>query len=59
MTVAVVQVYNCKYGSIFVQARCVSHSYIHVTYESKPQIGNASVARDAAQTELGEHRRPF
>ena len=40
-------------------ARCVSHSYIHVTNGSKPQIGNASVARDAAQTELGEHRRPF
>ena len=30
-----------------------------MTNRSKPQIGNASVARDAAQTELGEHRRPF
>ena len=41
------------------QARCVSHLLIYVTCGLIPQIGNASVARDAAQTELGEHRRPF
>ena len=42
-----------------VLARCVSHSVIHVTYGSKPQIGKTSVAHTAAQTEPGEHRRPF
>ena len=35
------------------------HSYIHVTYGLIPQIGKTSVARDAAQAEVGEHRRPF
>ena len=42
-----------------VLARCVSHSVIHVTYGSKPQIGKTSVAHTAAQTEPGEHRGPF
>ena len=37
-------------------ARCVSHSHIPDTNGSKPQIGNASVAHAAAQTEPGEHR---
>ena len=26
--------------------------------QNRKYLGNASVARDAAQTELGEHRRP-
>ena len=45
--------------TVTVSARCVSHSVIHVTYGSKPQIGKTSVAHTAAQTEPGEHRRPF
>ena len=45
---------------LLYKACCVSHSYNGtMTNRSKPQIGNASVARNAAQTELGEHRRPF
>ena len=32
----------------------MSHSVIHVTYGSKPQIGKTSVAHTAAQTEPGE-----
>ena len=32
---------------------------IHVTYGLIPQIGKTSVADDAAQTEPGDHRRPF
>ena len=40
-------------------ARCVSHFHIHVTYGLIPQIGKTSVADDAAQTEPGDHRRPF
>ena len=34
------------------------NSDIHVTYGLIPQIGKTSVADDAAQTELGDHRRP-
>ena len=42
----------------------MSHMYIYYykwlkTADRETWIGNASVARDAAQTELGEHRRPF
>ena len=32
---------------------------IHVTYGLIPQIGKTSVVDDAAQTEPGDHRRPF